>query len=67
MYPNLRAEMARRGVTISQLAAVIGVQLQTLSRKLNGGSEFTLTEAYAIKDYLGLTMPIEVLFKRAAA
>ena len=67
MYPNLKAEMARRGVTYMQLAAVIGVTLATMSRKANGLSDFTLTEAYAIKDYLGLNMSIDVLFKKAVA
>ena len=67
MYPNLRAEIARRGVTLSQLAEVIGVTLQTMSKKINGGSEFTLNEAYAIKDFLGVDAPIEELFKKAVS
>lgn len=63
MYANLKAEMARNSVTLSQLSTVIGVTLQTMSKKVNGASDFSLTEAYAIKDYLGVDAPIEELFK----
>lgn len=67
MYPNLRAEMARKGVSVSQMAAAMGVGLQTLSRKLNGGSEFTLKECMTIKHYLGLDMSIDTLFYKKGA
>lgn len=67
MYPNLKAEMARQGVTYMQLAAVIDVTLATMSRKANGLSEFTLAECRAIRDYLGLNMSIDVLFKKVVA
>ena len=65
MYPNLRAEMARRGVTMSQVAAELNVQLATLSRKMSGANDFTLGEARAIKDFLKVDLPIEELFKKA--
>ena len=63
MYANLKAEMARRGITSTQLSKVIGVTIQTFSKKINGQSDFTLSEAYQIKEFLLIDMPIEELFK----
>ena len=65
MYPNLRAEMARKNVTIAQVAAALGVQPATISRKMIGTNDFTLTELLAIKDFLKVEMPVEELFKKA--
>lgn len=36
-FPNLRAEMARRGLTISGMAQELGMSRDTLARWLNGG------------------------------
>ena len=65
MYPNLRAEMARHNVTMSQVAAALHVQLATLSRKMSGTNDFTLGEARAIKKFLRVDMTIDELFKKA--
>ena len=71
MYPNLRAELARKGITVRLLAKKIGMATSTLSLKLSGKSSFTLEEAIAIKQYLNDVKPfngcisLEVLFERA--
>lgn len=65
MYANLKAEMARRSITSLKMAKVIDVTIQTFSKKLNGKSDFTLSEAYAIKEFMSLDMPIEELFKKS--
>lgn len=62
MYPNLRAEMARRNITGYELAEKIGITNGTFSLKFNGKSEFTLDEALKIKNVLESDLSIEVLF-----
>lgn len=63
MYPNLKAEMARAGYTITKLAELMGMRIATLSQKLAGKYHLTLTEAKKIKKILGVDMPLEVLFE----
>lgn len=64
MYPNLDAEMARHKTTRKSLAKLLGVTPTTLSMKLNGKSEVSLSECVEIKRALGTDKPIEYLFKR---
>lgn len=64
MYPNLRAELARRRITFSHLASMIGVTVGTMSQKNGGKASFTLDEAIAIKNVLETDMPLEELFQR---
>ena len=63
MYPNLRAEMKRKGITLAWLADQLGITIGTLSQKLTGKSPFTLNEAKKIKEILELDIPIEILFE----
>lgn len=63
MYPNLRAEMKRKGITLAWLAEQLGITIGTLSQKLTGKSPFTLNEAKKIKEILELDIPIEILFE----
>ena len=62
MYSNLKAEMARRDVTITEIAKVLRVRIGTVSVKMRKG-KFTLAEAVKIKKYLGVDMPLEELFE----
>lgn len=64
MYPNLRAEMARKGLTGKELAKVAGMTNATFSQKCNGKYSFTLDESKAIKEALQTDLPIEELFER---
>lgn len=63
-YPNLRAEIARRGLTTAAIAQELGITRATLSAKLNGRSEWTLEESKTVKTYIGTSMPLELLFKK---
>ena len=67
MFPNLRAELARRNMSIPQLAELVGMKTTTLYDKYNGRTAFTLEEAVKIRDMLGLEMSIEELFQREDA
>lgn len=66
MYPNLRAEMARKNMSISKLATESGLCMARLYDKLNGKSQrgFWLDDAIEIKAVLGVDMPLEELFKK---
>lgn len=61
-YKNLRAEMARNGVTIKQIAMLLGVRFATVSDKLNGRSRFFCDEAIKIKQNFFPANSIEYLF-----
>ena len=63
MFRNLEAELARSGMTKQRLASEIGCTPSTLSLKLCGRSPITLSEAAKIKRAIGVTVPLEELFK----
>ena len=64
MYRILKAEMVRTNVQNSELASILGVNLATISRKMNRKDGFfSLDEAIKVKKALGVQMPLEDLFK----
>lgn len=62
MFNNLIAEIARNKLTQNDLAKVLGVTPKTISNKINGKSDFTLTEINAIKNLLPSGLTLEYLF-----
>lgn len=64
--PNiLRGEMAKHGITVRKMAAIVGISANSMSAKLNGKVDFTLTEARKIINHfksLGEKHTIESLF-----
>lgn len=48
-YPNLAAEMARKGITITELSKELGVTRSTLYEKLKGKIRLSLEDMQAIK------------------
>lgn len=50
MFPNLRAEMARKQITLIALAEETGINIETLKDRLAGVSEFRRSEMVAIKN-----------------
>lgn len=62
-YPNLKAEMARKNITQSDIATKTGISLASLNMKLNGKTDFSINLATKIKDIIGTDMPIEILFR----
>lgn len=44
MFRNLIAELARAGMSIEAFARALGVSRKTANNKLNGRTEFTLSE-----------------------
>lgn len=64
MFPNLRAEIARKGLTISELGQQIGMARTTIYDKYKGRTAFTLDEAIAIQTALGVDMSLDELFEK---
>ena len=61
MYPNLRAEMARRDIAIKDIALLLNCSVSTVYAKMSAEdkTEFTLSEASVIKDALNEKLPFE--------
>lgn len=61
---ELKAECVRKQISLSELAAKIGVDYSTLYRKLKGESEFSRNELQIIRSVLYLTNErfIEIFF-----
>ena len=66
MYKNLKAEIARAGMTKPDMAGAIGVKYSTLWRLLSGKQQFRLGEMMTIQSELegrnGTTYTLDYLF-----
>lgn len=63
MYSNLKAEMARHGITLEKLSQKLGINIGTLSAKLNVYNRLKLCEAIKIRDEFFPDTTIDYLFK----
>ena len=66
MYPNLRAEMARKEINQNELADAVGITPATMSLKLSGKAKLTLDEAFAIKECVRSRLSLDALFATEA-
>lgn len=55
-------EIRKRGLTAEKVSQQIGISKSAFSKKINGKSEFTLSEIQAIVRILGLASPMEIFF-----
>ena len=62
MYPNLKAEMARKKIEIQAIMDVTGKSRAAVSNNLNGRGSFSIDEAINIKNSLFPTFTIDYLF-----
>lgn len=60
-YPNLKAEMARNGITVDDIATEMGVSRRTASNWLNG-STIKHSTVLQIRDSLFPGLSVEYLF-----
>lgn len=51
LFPNLRAEMARKGNTIEDIGKVVGISYSTIKARFAGRSDWTLGEVETLCDY----------------
>lgn len=65
LNPNIRAEMARSGITQGILASRLDMSQSALSRRLTGDAEWTVDEVLRAAVVLGC--PLRVLLPEAAA
>ena len=63
-YKNLLAELDARQISYIKLAKFLGWTLTPISNRMRGKKNFTPEEMIAIKNFLGVEMSIEELFKR---
>lgn len=66
MYPNLRAEMARRNITSEAMAKALNLNPATMSVKLNRYDRIKLCECYTIKKMFFPDKEISYLFATEA-
>ena len=64
-YINLKAEMARKDISIKVIAESIGMTRDTLSKKLRRKTPITLEEAYAINQIFFPDQDIKYLFSES--
>ena len=62
MYPNLKAELARRRMNVKDLSEQTGIGLTGLYARMRGDAELSFSEALKIKNVLGVDMSLEELF-----
>ncbi|MBU3205186.1 XRE family transcriptional regulator [Clostridium algidicarnis] len=67
MFSNLRAEMAREEITIGKIAEKVGVNRDTMGRKLSGKAPLYLNEAFVINRIFFPKENIQYLFKELIA
>lgn len=72
MYPNMRAEIARKNLRLEDIVAKMkkkgfNLSVSMLSQKLNGKYPLYLDEAKALKAIVETDIPIEVLFSEEAS
>lgn len=59
---NLKAEMARTGVSKEDIMNLLGCSLRTVDNKLDEITDFTIPEAFKIRDTFFRNMRMEYLF-----
>ncbi|MGN1418498.1 MAG: XRE family transcriptional regulator [Acutalibacteraceae bacterium] len=63
MYRNLEAELARKGISRSEVADVLEINLSTLSAKLNKPDRLKLCEAQKIQETFFPDLELSYLYK----
>ena len=67
MYGNIKAELARHDLKISDLAESLGITTQSMYNKLNGKYDFNLSELTSVKRFFELRtgegFTLEYLFR----
>lgn len=51
-YPGLMAELARQGITLTELAKMLGMHIQKLQRRLSGQTAWGIEDIEAICNIL---------------
>ncbi|HEY2419885.1 MAG TPA: XRE family transcriptional regulator [Neobacillus sp.] len=62
MFPNLKAEMARKNIDGVDISVLIECTPKTFSSKLTGKTEFTRSEIFKIQKEIFPNFTVEYLF-----
>ena len=60
MYSKLKGLLVEKNITQQELAQILKISVSTLNFKINGKSDFSVTEAKKVSNFLGKT--IEEIF-----
>lgn len=71
MFSNLRAEIARKNLTLENIVEKlrerdITITVSMLSQKLNGKYPIYFKEAKALKEIVGTDLPLDILFEEVS-
>ena len=64
VYPELEAQLAKKGCYKMQLAKMLGITPRALSNKLTGVSRFAIEEAIQIQEQWFNDISVNELFKK---
>lgn len=63
MFPNLKAEMARKHITLDQVATTLKLNVATVSIKFNKYNRLKYCECVSIRNAFFPNLTIDYLFK----
>ena len=49
-YSNLKAELARKGISMEEVSKVLNIHRNSVANKINGETPFTVEEAFKIQN-----------------
>ncbi len=61
---NLRGEMAKRKVTIEDIANLLEIHRNSVANKLNGNSSFSIEESMTIQEQFFPDLELRYLFRK---
>lgn len=61
-YSNLKAEMARKGISIEEVSKALDIHRNSVANKINGDTPFTVEEAFKIHDKYFPKLSLDYLF-----
>ncbi len=66
MFPNLRAEMARKNITIKEIAEFLGKTDSWLDNRISGKASLPIIDGVRLRNKFFPEIDIEVLFSNSA-
>lgn len=67
MYSNLKAEMARKGISQKEIAMFLHIHENSMSSKINGYSPISIEEAFKIRNKYFPNFDLQYLFSKESA
>lgn len=61
---NLRAEMARKKISIEEMADFLGIHRNSVANKINGSSSFSIEESVKIQEKYFPELGLKYLFSK---